>query len=67
MSRRKPPDTASFVSESRSAQGFPERVENPAALATVAALLRSASASRSETRKAHRPPASVRTGESRCP
>ena len=31
-----------FVSESRLAQGFPERVENPAALARVATLLAAA-------------------------
>lgn len=67
MSRRKPPDTASFVSESRSAQGLPERVEDPAALATVAALMRSAGASRSETRKPRCQPDPARTGESRCP
>jgi len=31
-----------FVSESRRAQGLPERVEDPAALTQVAALLRAA-------------------------
>ncbi len=32
----------SFVSESRRAQGLPDHVEDPAALARVAALLRAA-------------------------
>ena len=41
MSRREV-DTASFVTESRLAQGLPPRVEDPAVLARVATLLAAA-------------------------
>lgn len=42
MSCRSEQSIPSFVSESRRAQGLPERVEDPAALTRVAVLLRAA-------------------------
>ena len=55
MSDRKPPDTALFVTESRLAQGFPPRVEDPIILTRVATLLVAAGQDTGNTRPAEQP------------